>query len=620
MLRRVKGASGAILPLAARHGQRQEGKRCLPQWGHWRSTQLVAVLSNNGRHDGTRTSCSSFSSLSSACLSSSKPSISQSSSAYQWDAFPVIGSDPDRQSTEFKDNHVRMEGLVKQLKDIVGKISLGGEEKARRKHTDKGKMLVRDRINGLLDPGSPFLELSPLAGYQCYGKDEVPAAGMVTGIGLVSGVRVMIVANDATVKGGTYFPATVKKHLRAQEVAQENQLPCVYLVDSGGAFLPRQDEIFPDRDHFGRIFYNQARLSAQGIPQIAIVMGSCTAGGAYVPAMSDENVIVRRQGTIFLGGPPLVRAATGEEISAEDLGGADLHCSTSGVTDHYAESDEHALHIGRKIVSNLNWSPVVQLPGGEEPRLPVEDIYGIVGDNLKKPFDIREIMGRIVDGSRLDEFKARYGETLVTGFGRLYGHPVGLVGNNGVLFSESALKGAHFIELCCQRNIPLIFLQNITGFMVGRDAEAGGIAKNGAKLVTAVACADVPKMTVIVGGSYGAGNYGMCGRAYSPRFLYTWPNARISVMGGEQAANVLATVAKDQRARENKSFSAEEEMRLKGPILEKFEAESNPYYSSARLWDDGVIDPVDTRRVLGLSLSAALSAPAEKTKFGVFRM
>ncbi|KAH7950743.1 hypothetical protein HPB52_000231 [Rhipicephalus sanguineus] len=482
--------------------------------------------------------------------------------------------------------------------------------------------MVRDRIDTLLDPGSPFLELSQLAAFNVYGKDNVPAAGIITGIGRVCGTECMIVGNDATVKGGTYYPLTVKKQLRAQEIAQQNNLPCIYLVDSGGAFLPKQDEVFPDVMHFGRSFYNQANMSSMGIPQIAVVMGSCTAGGAYVPAMSDEAVIVRKQGTIFLAGPPLVKAATGEEISAEDLGGADVHCRLSGVADHYANDEVHALHITRRIVGNLNRRKPTQMVTTEveEPALDLDDIYGIVGDNLKKPYDVREVIARIVDGSKFDEFKALYGETLVTGFGRLYGFPVGIIANNGVLFSESAQKAAHFIELCCQRNIPLIFLQNITGFMVGREAEAGGIAKHGAKMVTAVACATVPKFTVLIGGSYGAGNYGMCGRSYSPRFLYMWPNARISVMGGEQAAGVLTTIAKDQRAREKKPWTEEEEKAIRDPIIQKYETEGNPYYASARIWDDGVIDPVDTRKVLGLSLSASLNAVIPSTHFGVFRM
>ncbi|XP_043225818.1 methylcrotonoyl-CoA carboxylase beta chain, mitochondrial-like [Amphibalanus amphitrite] len=542
--------------------------------------------------------------------------------SYHLDGAPIIGTEPNRNSQQFQENHQRMSALVSELSGHVERILAGGGEKAVQRHTSKGKLLVRERIQRLLDPGSPFLELSQLAGHRLYGAEEVPAAGIITGIGRISGVECMVVANDATVKGGSYYPMTVKKHLRAQEVALENHLPCVYLVDSGGANLPRQADVFPDRDHFGRIFYNQANLSARNIPQIAVVMGSCTAGGAYIPAMADESVIVRRQGTIFLAGPPLVQAATGEKISAEDLGGADLHCSKSGVTDHYAVDDLHALHLVRRSVRNLNRqkTPPVTLLEPEEPRLPASDLYGIVGDNLMKTFDVREVIARVVDGSQFDEFKARYGETLVCGFARLYGYPVGIVGNNGVLFSESALKGTHFIELCCQRKIPLIFLQNITGFMVGKDAEAGGIAKNGAKMVTAVACAQVPKLTLIIGGSYGAGNYGMCGRAYSPRFLYMWPNARISVMGGEQAAGVLAQITRDQRAREGKPWTPDEEAALKAPIVERFEAEGSPYYSSARLWDDGVIDPVDTRRVLGLSLSAALNAPIPDAKFGVFRM
>ncbi|XP_043466034.1 methylcrotonoyl-CoA carboxylase beta chain, mitochondrial isoform X2 [Leptopilina heterotoma] len=456
-----------------------------------------------------------------------------------------------------------------------------------------------------------------------YENEEVPAAGIITGIGRVEGTECVIVANDATVKGGTYYPMTVKKHLRAQEIAQENRLPCLYLVDSGGANLPRQADVFPDKTHFGRIFYNQANMSAAGIAQIAVVMGSCTAGGAYVPAMSDENIIVDRQGTIFLAGPPLVKASTGEEVTAEDLGGASLHCRNSGVTDHLAVDDTHALHLTRRIVKNLNRSRRMDLKPDQNIELPlhnVDEIYGIVGANLKRPFNVKEVIARVVDRSEFHEFKAEYGETLVTGFARIHGYPVGIVANNGVLFSESALKGAHFVELCAQRKIPLIFLQNITGFMVGRDAEVGGIAKNGAKMVTAVACAQVPKITVIIGGSYGAGNYGMCGRSYSPRFLYCWPNARISVMGGEQAAGVLAQVKKDQRLKEGKEWTQEEEDSIKNPIIQKFEEESSPYYCSSRLWDDGVIDPVDTRTVLALSLSAALNAPIPDTKFGIFRM
>uniref|UniRef100_A0A670IYY8 methylcrotonoyl-CoA carboxylase n=1 Tax=Podarcis muralis TaxID=64176 RepID=A0A670IYY8_PODMU len=479
-------------------------------------------------------------------------------------------------------------------------------------------------------PRSPFLEFSQFAGYQLYGDEEVPAGGIITGIGRVSGVECLIIANDATVKGGTYYPITVKKHLRAQEIAMQNNLPCLYLVDSGGANLPRQAEVFPDRDHFGRIFYNQARMSSQRIPQIAVVMGSCTAGGAYVPAMADESIIVGKQGTIFLGGPPLVKAATGEEVSAEDLGGADLHCRKSGVTDHYALDDNHALHLARKVVRSLNYQKKVDvtIEPSEEPLFPADELYGIVGEQLKRNFDVREVIARLVDGSveMFYAFIVRYMCNFLLfsfpplGFARIFGYPVGIIGNNGVLFSESAKKGTHFIQLCCQRNIPIVFLQNITGFMVGKDYEAGGIAKDGAKMVTAVACANVPKITVLIGGSYGAGNYGMCGRAYSPRFLFMWPNARISVMGGEQAAMVLATIAKDRKAREGKQLTEEEEKTLKEPIIRRFEEEGSPYYSSARLWDDGIIDPADTRLVLGLSLSAALNAPTQKTEFGVFRM
>merc|ERR1719225_326539 len=517
---------------------------------------------------------------------------------------------------------MRMQKLVDKLQSRVNVIMKGGGEKAVARHTSRGKLVARDRIQKLLDPGSTFLELSQLAAFKLYKDEDVPAGGIITGIGKIRGRQCVIVANDATVKGGSYYPITVKKHLRAQDIAAENRLPCIYLVDSGGANLPRQSEVFPDRDHFGRIFYNQATMSSKGIAQIAVVMGSCTAGGAYVPAMADESIIVRRQGTIFLGGPPLVKAATGEDVSAEDLGGADLHCSRSGVTDHYALDDTHALHLARRCVANLNYTknPGVTVSQVEEPLFDPADLGGIVGEDLKKTFDMREVIARILDGSKFDEFKAKYGETLICGFGRLYGYPIGVIGNNGVLFAESALKGTHFIELCCQRNIPLLFLQNITGFMVGREAEAGGIAKHGAKLVTAVACAKVPKLTLIVGGSYGAGNYGMCGRAYDPRFLYMWPNARISVMGGEQAAGVLATITQEQRRREGKPWTAEEEAALKNPIIQRFEAEGSPYFSSARLWDDGVIDPADSRKVLGLSLSAALNAPIERTKFGIFRM
>ncbi|XP_060151853.1 methylcrotonoyl-CoA carboxylase beta chain, mitochondrial [Globicephala melas] len=542
--------------------------------------------------------------------------------AYHGDSVATLGTQPDSSSAIYQENYEQMKALVNQLRERAQNIRLGGGEKARTRHISRGKLLPRERVDNLIDPGSPFLELSQFAGYQLYGDEEVPAGGIITGIGRVSGVECIIVANDATVKGGTYYPVTVKKHLRAQEIAMQNRLPCIYLVDSGGANLPRQAEVFPDRDHFGRIFYNQAVMSSKSIIQIAVVMGSCTAGGAYVPAMADENIIVRKQGTIFLGGPPLVKAATGEEVSAEDLGGADLHCRKSGVSDYYALDDNHALHLARKIVRNLNYQKKmdVTIEPSEDPLFPADELYGIIGANLKRNFDVREVIARIVDGSRFNEFKALYGDTLVTGFARIFGYPVGIVGNNGVLFSESAKKATHFIQLCCQRNIPLLFLQNITGFMVGREYEAEGIAKDGAKMVTAVACANVPKITVIIGGSYGAGNYGMCGRAFSPRFLYLWPNARISVMGGEQAANVLATVAKDQRAREGKQFSSADEATLKEPIIKRFEEEGNPYYSSARLWDDGIIDPVDTRLVLGLSLSAALNAPIQKTNFGILRM
>ncbi|KAH8319637.1 hypothetical protein KR074_002815 [Drosophila pseudoananassae] len=550
----------------------------------------------------------------------------------------ILPSEVDKQSAEYKENATEMGKLVSELRNFTSQVLTGGGQKAIDRHTARGKLLARDRINLLLDKGSPFLELSALAGHELYGEEVVNSGGIVTGIGRVCGTECVVVANDATVKGGSYYPITVKKHLRAQEIAQENRLPCIYLVDSGGANLPRQADVFPDKLHFGRIFYNQANLSAQGIPQIAVVMGSCTAGGAYVPAMADESVIVKKQGTIFLAGPPLVKAATGEEVSAEDLGGADLHCKTSGVTDHYAVDDEHALHLARQIVSNLNLPSTNRYNDMllhssqlnfqdtsaqnvvEEPRYDPRELYGIVGPNLTKSFDVREVIARIVDGSRFTEFKKLYGETLVCGFAKLYGTSVGIVGNNGVLFSESALKGAHFIQLCAQRKIPLVFLQNITGFMVGRDAEANGIAKNGAKMVTAVACANVPKFTVVIGGSYGAGNYGMCGRAYSPRFLYMWPNSRISVMGGTQAANVLAQITQDQRKRAGKEFTEEEAQKLKAPIVEMFEAEGSPYYSTARLWDDGIIDPANTRQVLGLSLKAALNNSGHETKFGVFRM
>lgn len=533
-----------------------------------------------------------------------------------------IGSEPDLRSDAYKENYDNMKKLVTELREKAEKISQGGDETARERHTSSGKLLPRERIQTLLDPGTSFLEFSQLAGYELYGKEHVPAGGIITGIGSVAGQECMIVANDATVKGGSYYPITVQKHIRAQVIARENRLPCIYLVDSGGANLPRQAEVFPDRDHFGRIFFNQASMSSEAIPQIAVVMGSCTAGGAYVPAMADESIIVKNQGTIFLGGPPLVQAATGERVSPEDLGGADLHCRRSGVTDHYAIDDSHALHLARSIVENLNRKKEIKtdIKPIEEPLYDPEELYGIVGTNLKRTFDVREVIARIVDGSKFHEFKALYGDTVVCGFSHIYGVPVGIIGNNGVLFSESALKATHFIEICSQRKIPLLFLQNITGFMVGKQAEEGGIAKDGAKMVTAVACAKVPKITVIIGGSYGAGNYGMCGRAYNPRFLYMWPNARISVMGGEQAATVLAMITKNQREREGKVFTAEEEKALKDPIIERFEKEGNPYYSSARLWDDGVIDPYDTRTVVGLSLHASLNAPIPRTSFGVFRM
>ncbi len=533
----------------------------------------------------------------------------------------VLHSAADVRGTEFRERASAMRALLDELADRTAAIAKGGPEASRQRHLSRGKLLPRERVERLIDPGAPFLELSPLAADGMY-RDEVPAGGIITGVGRVSGRECIIVANDATVKGGTYYPITVKKHLRAQEIAQQNRLPCIYLVDSGGANLPNQDEIFPDRDHFGRIFFNQANMSALAIPQIASVMGSCTAGGAYVPAMSDETIIVKDQGPIFLGGPPLVKAATGEVVTAEDLGGADVHTRLSGVADHFAADDMHALGLVRRIVGNLN---VVKTPSLDV-RAPVAPLYdpaelhGIVPQDLRQPIDVREIIARIVDGSELDEFKHRYGTTLVCGFARIWGMPVGIIANNGILFSESAQKGAHFIELCCQRGIPLVFLQNIAGFMVGRKYEAGGIAKDGAKLVTAVATAQVPKLTVIIGGSFGAGNYGMCGRAYSPRFLFTWPNSRIGVMGGEQAASVLATVRRDNIEGRGETWSAEDEEQFKAPIRAQYEAEANPYYATARLWDDGIIDPADTRDVLGLSLSAALNAPVEKTRFGVFRM
>jgi 3-methylcrotonyl-CoA carboxylase beta subunit len=531
----------------------------------------------------------------------------------------VTGIEPRSQS--FQDNLARMRALVEDLQAHVEKIRQGGSESARKRHLGRGKLLARDRVRMLLDAGSPFLELSQLAAHGMYGE-EIPAAGIVTGIGRVEGLECVVVANDATVKGGTYYPVTVKKHLRAQEIAYENRLPCIYLVDSGGANLPHQDELFPDRDHFGRIFYNQARMSAAAIPQIAVVMGMCTAGGAYIPAMCDQTVIVRNEGTIFLGGPQLVKAATGEVATAEDIGGADVHSRVSGVTDYYAQNDTHALAMARKIVAGLNIrkQPKVELRAPLDPLYDPAELGGVVPADVRKPYDVREVIARLVDASEFDEFKQVYGQTLVTGFAHIWGYPVGIVANNGILFSESALKGTHFIELCSQRRIPLVFLQNIAGFMVGKKYEAGGIAKDGAKMVTAVATTAVPKFTVIIGGSFGAGNYGMCGRAYSPRFLWMWPNARISVMGGEQAASVLATVRRDNLEAAGKSWSAEEEEQFKEPIREQYEEQGHPYYSSARLWDDGVINPADTRLVLGLGLSAALNAPDETTRFGVFRM
>jgi 3-methylcrotonyl-CoA carboxylase beta subunit len=533
----------------------------------------------------------------------------------------VLTSAVDRNSGEFRANSERMRALVAELQARRDEAALGGPARARERHVGRGKLLPRDRVMNLIDSGSPFLELSPLASNGMY-DDSIHGAGIITGIGRVEGRECVVVCNDSTIKGGTYFPMTVKKHLRAQEVARENRLPCIYLVDSGGANLPHQTEVFPDREHFGRIFYNQATLSALGIPQIAVVMGSCTAGGAYVPAISDETIIVKNQGTIFLGGPPLVKAATGEIVSAEDLGGAEVHARKSGVVDHYAQDDHHALTIARRIVASLNRQKNVDiaLRKSREPVLDATELDGIVPVDLKKQYDVREVIARIVDASEFDEFKALYGSTLITGFAHIHGMPVGILGNNGILFSESALKAAHFIELCCQRRIPLLFLQNIVGFMVGRDYEAGGIAKDGAKMVTAVACAQVPKITVIIGGSYGAGNYGMCGRAYGPRFLFTWPNARISVMGGEQAASVLATVRRDNIEAGGNKWSEVEEEEFKQPLREQFETEGNPFYATARLWDDGIIAPSETRRVLALAFSATLNAPVPETKFGVFRM
>ena len=534
---------------------------------------------------------------------------------------PIIRSAVSTSSETFRANAEHMRGLIADIAEKAAIVSLGGPEEARQRHLARGKLLPRQRLAQLLDTGSPFLEIGQFAAWGMYGE-MIASAGMIAGVGRVEGREVMVVVNDATVKGGTYYPVTVKKHLRAQEIARENNLPCIYLVDSGGANLPNQDEVFPDREHFGRIFYNQATMSAAGIPQIACVMGSCTAGGAYVPAMADESIMVRNQATIFLGGPPLVKAATGEDVTAEELGGADVHTRQSGVADHYAQNDEHALAITRRIVRNLNRVKPAQLEV-REPRPPLLDpseIAGIVPVDTRIPYDVREIIGRIVDGSELDEFKQNYGTTLVTGFAHIHGMPVGILANNGVLFSESALKGAHFIELCTQRKIPLLFLQNITGFMVGRKYEAGGIAKDGAKLVTAVATAKVPKVTVIIGGSFGAGNYGMCGRAFSPRFLWMWPNARISVMGGEQAATVLALVRREGIERKGGTWSAEEEAEFRRPILEKYEREGHPLYSSARLWDDGIIDPTKTREVVALSLSAALNAEIEDSRAGVWRM
>ncbi len=539
---------------------------------------------------------------------------------------PVLETKLNARSADFQANAAAMRVLVDDLNLKVTQVELGGGDAARAKHTARGKLLPRDRVQTLLDPGTPFLELSPLAALGMYpdrdGTDSAPGAGLIAGIGRVSGVDCMIVCNDATVKGGTYYPITVKKHLRAQEIAQQNRLPCIYLVDSGGANLPNQDEVFPDRDHFGRIFFNQATMSAQGLAQIAVVMGSCTAGGAYVPAMSDEAIIVKNQGTIFLGGPPLVKAATGEVVTAEDLGGGDVHTRLSGVADHLAQNDMHALALARTAVKNLNKgkATVATDHAPVAPKYAAQELYGVIPVDTRKPFDVREIIARIVDDSDFDEFKSRFGTTLICGFARIEGMPVGIIANNGILFSESALKGTHFIELCCQRKIPLVFLQNITGFMVGRKYENEGIARNGAKMVTAVATASVPKFTIIIGGSFGAGNYGMCGRAFSPRFLWMWPNARISVMGGEQAASVLATVRRDGIELKGGQWSAAEEEAFKAPIRSQYETQGHPYFATARLWDDGIIDPADTRRVLALGLSATRNAPIEDTRFGLFRM
>tara|TARA_R110000823_G_scaffold198080_8_gene329257 strand:- start:7542 stop:9149 length:1608 start_codon:yes stop_codon:yes gene_type:complete len=533
----------------------------------------------------------------------------------------VLQSAIHTRDDNFEKNRKHIQAQVDDLRRVFADIRAGGGPKAQERHTSRGKLLPRERLNALLDPGSPFLELSQLAAHEVY-DDFVPGAGIITGIGRVAGQECMIFVNDATVKGGTYYPLTVKKQGRAQTIAAENHLPCLYLVDSGGAFLPLQDEVFPDRDDFGHAFYNQARMSAAGIPQIAAVLGSCTAGGAYLPAMADEAIIVKNQGTIFLGGPPLVKAATGEVVSAEELGGADVHCRTSGVTDHYANNDQHAIELMRRAVSRFNRKKSVSLDvaASVPPLHPPSELYGVVPADPRHPFDVREVIARVVDGSEFDEFKALFGETLVCGFARIHGYPVGIVANNGILFSESAVKGAHFVTLCAQRGIPLVFLQNITGFMVGKQYEAGGIARHGAKMVHAVACANVPKFTIIIGGSFGAGNYAMCGRAYEPRFLFMWPNARISVMGGEQAAAVLATVKQDQLARNNESMSDAEVAGFKAPIIDQYERQGHPYYASARLWDDGIIDPADTRTVLGLCLSAALNAPIESSRFGVFRM
>ncbi len=539
---------------------------------------------------------------------------------------PVIETKLIARSADFVANSAAMRALTDDLNQKLKQVQLGGGEAARSKHLARGKLLPRDRVTQLLDPGSPFLEVAPMAAMGMYpdkdGSDSAPAAGLITGIGRINGVECMIVCNDATVKGGTYYPLTVKKHLRAQEIAQQNQLPCIYLVDSGGANLPNQDEVFPDRDHFGRIFFNQAQMSAKGIAQIAVVMGSCTAGGAYVPAMSDETVIVKNQGTIFLGGPPLVKAATGEVVSSEDLGGGDVHTRLSGVADHLAQNDLHALAITRQAVKNLNKNKAVAaaVSASVAPKYAAEELYGVIPVDTRKPFDVREIIARVVDGSDFDEFKARFGATLICGFARIEGIQVGIIANNGILFSESAQKGAHFIEICCQRKIPLVFLQNITGFMVGRKYENEGIARHGAKMVTAVATANVPKFTIIIGGSFGAGNYGMCGRAFDPRFVWMWPNARISVMGGEQAASVLATVKRDGIEAKGGAWSAEEEAAFKAPIKAQYETQGHPYYATARLWDDGIINPVDTRKVLALGLSAALNAPIPDAKFGIFRM